>query len=809
MRSMSHYPGNRTYFGINAAFLFLVIATFCVPGSLKAQDTGSISGYVRDAVTGEPLAGANVGIPGTSFGDATDLDGFYSIENIPLGSYTLAATFVGYERQERINITVRTAGMRNINFQLTPLAEELEEVVVSVSEPLRAPAETPVSYRKLSPEEISTYPAGNGDIAKVVQSLPGVSGSVTGFRNDVIIRGGAPNENVYYLDGIEIPSINHFSTQGSAGGPAGLLNVAFFEGVELSTSAFNAGVQDALSGVLTFNQRNGNDRQARTEFRVGASEAAITTEGPLFRGDRSFSDTTYLLSFRRSYLQLLFKLIGLPFLPDYWDYQYRINHNLNPRNRITFIGVGAVDDFSINVPDELDDNQQAILEQVPVIQQRTNTSGLTWQHRTTDGLGLIRTSLSTSWFRNDFRRYADNENQTGLFSRNEADEVRTTLRSNARFVREKSTLTFGASLRHNHFANNFFDNRQPEGIPDLAFNDRMNFFSYGAFVQTARDNVIPGIVEGVNITAGVRFDGNTFTDKGHEVWRTLSPRAALTWQPDAARQWQIALSAGRYFKLPPLNLLGYKENSVFVNQSAAYTRSDHLTAGISFFPRPSTVISAEGFIKWYDDYPVSVREEVSLANQGSDFGILGNEPVAFGGKGRTYGVEFQAQQTFVKNVYGIAAYTLFWSEFTNLDRSQYLPSAWDSRHLFTFTGGYRLGSRWELSIRTRFIGKTPFAKIDQERSISTYPAFVIDYETLQTNRLTPFNSTDLRIDRKFDFRGSSLDIYLEVQNLFSQNTPSEPNYLLRTSPQGVPVLVEVEEIQESSALPTIGLIFDF
>ena len=773
--------------------------------TLQAQDTGSLSGYVRDAVTGEPLIGANVGIPGTSYGAATDADGYYTIREIPLGSYTLVATFVGYERQERINITVRSAGMRDINFRLTPLTGELEEVVVSVSEPLRAPAETPVSYRRLSPEEISTYPAGNGDIAKVVQSLPGVSGSVTGFRNDVIIRGGAPNENVYYLDGIEIPSINHFSTQGSAGGPAGLLNVALFEGVELSTSAFSAAVPDALSGVLTFNQRNGNDREARTQFRVGASEAAITTEGPLFRGDERFSDTTYLLSVRRSYLQLLFKAIGLPFLPDYWDYQYRINHNLNARNRITFIGVGSVDDFSINVPDELDDNQQAILEQVPVIQQRSNTTGLTWQHRSADGLGLINTSLSTSFFYNDFRRYADNENQTGLFSQNEARELRTTLRSNVRLVREKSTLTFGGSLRHNGFSNNFFNNNPTSDAPALAFDDRMGFFSFGAFVQTARENILPGI----DLTAGVRVDGNSFTDRGGEFWRTLSPRAALTWRIDEGNRWQMAVSAGRYFKLPPLNLLGYKENDQFVNRDAAYTRSDHLTAGLSFFPRPSTVISAEAFVKWYEDYPVSVREEVSLANLGADFGILGNEPVAFGGKGRTYGVEFQAQQTFVKNVYGIAAYTLFWSEFTNLDRAAYLPSAWDSRHLFTFTGGYRLGSRWEFSLRTRWIGETPFAKIDREQSVDTYPAFVIDYETLRTNRLSPFSATDLRIDRKFDFRGSSLDIYLEIQNLFGQNTPSEPNFLLRPNPQGVPVIFEVEEIQESSVLPTIGIIFDF
>ncbi|MEX2395622.1 MAG: TonB-dependent receptor, partial [Balneolales bacterium] len=309
---------------ISTFFLIINIVFFSVTvGELFAQSTGTLSGYATDSRTGEPLSGANVGIAGTTRGASTDSDGFYEITNIEPGNYNISATFIGYEPQQRSNINLRSAGNRNINFELSPAAEQLDEVTVTFSEPFIAPPENPVSYRRLSPEEISTYPAGNSDIAKVVQSLPGVSGSVTGFRNDVIIRGGAPNENVYYLDGIEIPTINHFSTQGSAGGPVGLLNVAFFDGVELSTSAFNASAGNALSGVLQFNQRTGNDREFRTNFRLGASEAAFTTEGPLFKGDDTFSNTTFIASVRRSYLQLLFQLIDLPFLPDYWDYQYK------------------------------------------------------------------------------------------------------------------------------------------------------------------------------------------------------------------------------------------------------------------------------------------------------------------------------------------------------------------------------------------------------------------------------------------------------------------------------------------------------
>ncbi len=783
-------------FNLFIAF-FVALISFS-PNGVLAQSTGTLSGYVTDARTGEPLFGANVGLEGTTRGASTNADGFYEIRNIEPGTYTVVATFIGYETQRRNNINVRSAGNRDINFELIPTTGQLEEVVVTVSEPFIAPPENPVSFRRLSPEEISTYPAGNSDIAKVVQSLPGVSGSVTGFRNDVIIRGGAPNENVYFLDGIEIPTINHFSTQGSAGGPAGLLNVAFFEGVELSTSAFSASAGNALSGVLRFNQRNGNDREFRTSFRVGASEAALTTEGPLFKGDNTFSNTTFIASVRRSYLQLLFQLIDLPFLPDYWDYQYKVDHRFNSRNQISLTGVGSIDDFRINVPRDISPDRQAILDQVPVIQQRTNTTGLSWQHRLSDGLGITRTSLSRSWFYNDFSRYRDNENQDGLFSRNRANEWRKTLRNETTFFRERSTISAGASARVNIFRNNFFDDNA-----GVVFDTDLTFLSYGGFVQWSAER----LSDRFDLTAGLRFDGNTFTDSGNEIYRTLSPRAALTVNLDEAGQWRAVVSAGRYFKKPPLNLLGYKENGEFVNRNTRYIRSDHLTGGFNFFPRQSTKISVEGFLKLYDDYPVSIREGVSLANLGGGFEVLGNDAVESAGRGRTYGAEFLVQQTLATNYYAILAYTLFRSEFTGFDRGLYLPSAWDSRHLLTFTGGYQIGSRWEFSLRTRLLGRTPFAPIDEERSIETYPAFVFDYNRLGNERLRPFNATDIRVDRKWNFRNFSLDVYLEIQNLFSQNTPSEPSYLLQNGQN--PELVRVDQLSESTILPTIGIILDF
>ena len=290
-------------------------------GSLKK---GRLSGYVKDSKTDEPLIGVTVQLAGTDLGAVTDNDGRYLITGIQPKTYVVKASYVGFKNLDKYNVVVRSGGNPLLDLYLEEMTIQLEDVVIH-SNPFGKPEETPLSIQRLSAEEIATYPDGNNDVAKVAQSLPGVSGSIGGFRNDIIIRGGGPSENVYYLDGIEIPNINHFSTQGSAGGPVGMLNVSFFEGVTLVASSFGAQYDNVLSGVLQFDQRNGNNRDMQTNIRVSSSEAALTIERAILKRERAFSNTSFIASVRRSYLQLLFRALDLPFLPDYWDYQYKIS----------------------------------------------------------------------------------------------------------------------------------------------------------------------------------------------------------------------------------------------------------------------------------------------------------------------------------------------------------------------------------------------------------------------------------------------------------------------------------------------------
>ncbi|MGC6421954.1 MAG: TonB-dependent receptor [Flavobacteriaceae bacterium] len=783
---------------------FTMFLVLMVSFHLSAQNTGSVTGRVIDFQSQLPLEGATVVIEGTSMGVITDAQGYFVLENVLPQAYNISVSYLGYQSQTLYNIIVKSVGTPPLLFKLEEQADALDEIVVSQN-PFKKTKETPLSTQTFSAVEIETYPGGNNDIAKVVQSMPGISPSIGGFRNDIIIRGGAPNETVYYLDGIEIPNINHFSTQGSAGGPVGLLNVSFVREVTLSSSAFGSEYDNPLSGVLAFEQREGNANRFGGNFRIGASEAALTLEGPLFHKDKaSPAQTTLLFSVRRSYLQFLFELIGLPIRPDYWDYQWKLNHEIDAYNTLNFIGIGSIDDFSVKAPESYDERQQAGLEQVPIIEQRTITAGVSWKRKFKSGKGQLFTALSTNRLENVFSRYKNNEAQEGLLFQNDSYEWETKLRVQPTFYLDQWKFSGGINLQYSDY-----QNATQSLLLGLDYTTTIDFIKYGLNAKGSRSY----FDDRLDVAFGFRMDADSFST-GSTLMDTFSPRASLSYALTADQQWRLNASVGRYFKIPTYTMLGFQNNgSEFINQNLRYNRSDHYVAGVEHNLGSAARLSLEGFYKKYAQYPVSIRDGVALANKGGGFEVLGNEAVTDTGEGNAYGVEVLYQQKLSNNFYGNFAYTYFFSEFTGLNEI-YLPSVWDSRHLISFSGGYKLKRNWELSARWRFAGKTPYVPTDLVATLTSYPEIVLDYDALGTVQLDPFNQVDIRIDKKWNGKRFSWNFYFEVQNAFAQATPLPEEYGLARDEAGqlqLPrslVLISNEE-QNNIPIPSFGFVIDF
>jgi hypothetical protein len=779
------------------ALLFVVVL---VPGSSLAQVTGSVSGRVIDE-TGAPLVGATVYLQGSQTGAATDMDGRFSILQVPVGTYNLVVSFVGFTSQTLFNINVKSVGNPDFNFKLPPDIAALGGVIVTPDKNVvTRPLETPLSTQTLTSVELATYPGGNNDVVRVAQSLPGISPSPGGFRNDLIIRGGAPNESVYYLDGVEIPNINHFSTQGSSGGPVGLLNVSFIDNVTLSSSAFGAQYDNALSGVLQFDQREGNRQVQSANLRVSASETALTLNGPLFKGRDAEAKTTYIASVRRSYLQFLFEVIGLPIRPDYWDYQYKVSHRFNETNTLNIIGVGSIDNFTVEPATDLPLSEQSILDQTPFIIQKSNTTGVSWRKRFSGGRGFMVSTLSNNFLYNDFSRYADNSAREGRYFNNDSREIETKFRYALTLFKEGWQITTGFNVQQSQY-----DNKTEDLNAGFSYDTNIRFKKGGVFASANRDF----LRDKLNVNFGLRADDDSFLNN-QSLLNTVSPRVSLSYSLGA--QWKVNGTVGRYYKLPPYTILGYQTAGKLVNKDNKYVRADHVVLGLERILGPAANLSVEGFIKRYANYPVSLLDGISLANKGADFEVLGNEAVSSIGTGRTYGAEVLYQQKLQKRFYGILSYTFFFSEFSGADGSgQYRPSVWDSRHLASFTGGYKLGRNWEVSTRFRFAGSTPSVPTDQAKTLQLYPQVVLDYDRIGEESLGSLNQLDIRIDKKWNLKKVSLDLFLEFQNVLMTSAPEPIQYVLSRDAQGNPI--EPRQLtrlpaSDAALIPTIGFVLD-
>ena len=748
-----------------------------------AQSNGRISGRVVDKLTQKPIEGVNINLESTNKVGQTDSLGKFRITGINFKSYNLVLSMIGYKKQTLFNIVVNAGNENFFNIELEQANSELNEVIVTQSRKTAkvATLESPLSVQRLTTEEIKSNPGGNFDISKAIQALPGVGGGAQGggFRNDIIIRGGGPNENVYYLDGIEIPVLNHFQTQGSSGGPQGMLNVSFIEDVKLSSSAFDARYDNALSSVFQFRQRTGNPNKFQGNVRLSATEFALTSEGPLSKSGK----TTFLASARRSYLQFLFQ---------------------------------ALDVYNSN----------------PIINQWNYTAGLSLKRLTENG--YFNLAISRNTFDNDIRKYEDNQikdpNLVNLSL--QSRETENKLRFDFNTSQNGWKISYGLSAQlidYTNTSNTVIRKKLTDATgkviqPELkyAFSSPLGSFAkYGAFGQVSKVFFDTRL----GLSAGLRTDMNSFTDQGSDPLQTLSPRLSLSYV--LSDKWTLNGSIGRYYKLAPYTILGFADNNgKLVNKNAKYQASDHYVAGLEYLVNDGLRFTAEAFVKNYSQVPISISKGISLANLGGDFNVLGNEPVTTTGKGEAYGFEFFAQKKLTDKFFGILSYTYYNSSYSGLD-GVLKPSSWDNRHLLSLSWGYKFPRNWELGLRFRYQGGSPYTPFDEltsKANFMTQGGGIFDYSQLNTRRLRSFHSSDVRIDKKYNLKSVTIDVFLDVTNWYIAAADAVPYFAFKRTvdnkgfattdgkpiqtngSNGIPVLLNNDK---PSVTPTIGFIVEF
>lgn len=775
---------------------------------LLAQPVHQVKGTVIDKSSRQPLEFINVMIVGLNKGGVTNAEGKFSIGQVPPGIYRLQASAIGYKTVTTPEYILSTRDL-HIQIEMEENQTELEGVTVTAS-PFRRDIESPVSLRIIGLQEIEKSPGANRDISRIVQSYPGVAFSPIGYRNDLIVRGGSPSENRFYLDGVEIPNINHFSTQGASGGPVGILNADLIREVNFYTGAFPTDKGNALSSVLDFKLRDGDMERNSLKATLGASEVSLASNGHLGK------KTSYLVSVRQSYLQFLFDMLGLPFLPTFTDAQFKLKTRFDARNELTVLGLGGIDKMKLNTKADDEDNEY-ILSYLPKIQQETFTLGAVYRHYA--GAHVQSVVASHSYLNNRNTKYQQNDESDPdhLMLRLRSTEQNTQLRLENSSSFRNWKVTVGTSLDYSQYSNTTFQK---------VYTDHAQTFDYHTYLGIMRWGLF-GTINYTSIDArftaslGLRADANNYSAAMKDLSDQLSPRLSLSYQ--LTDHWSLSGNAGLYYQLPPYTALGFKNNNgLYANKYALrYMQVSQGSVGLNWRKGDTFEVSVEGFYKDYDKIPLSVADGIPLTCKGNDYGVIGNELLTSTAQGRSYGAELLLKWLIAKKLNLASSFTLFKSEYRTDKESEYIASAWDNRFIFNLRGTYNLPRHWSVGMKVSCIGGAPYTPYDADKSslVTAWNAQgkpYYDYTRYNEERLPAFTQVDIRIDKTFYLKRCMLGFYIDLQNIAGSKL-KQADVLMSTGVIKNPDAPTTEQRyvmkslkQESGTLlPTLGITFEY
>lgn len=754
------------------ALVFMMLANVL---TVAEENNGTITGKVLNAQTKSAVPFANILVMNTNFGSATDIDGNFRITNLPPNIYQVRISAIGYKSIVKTDVMVTNTSPTFLEISLMEEVIELEGVTVEAGYFKQSNVELS-SVRYFNYEEIRRAPGGFEDVVRALSVLPGVAQADAG-RNDLIVRGGAPSENLFLIDGIEVPNINHFGTQGATGGPLSFINLDYVSETSFSTGGFSSAYGDKLSSVLSIKLREGRDDRLGGKAVISASQFGLNVEGPLS------SKSNFLFSARRSYLDFIFKAAGFSFVPEYYDFLTKFAYEFDAKNKLTFLLITALDNVKYfnDTDDKKFDNSRILGSD-----QTQYVTGLSFRHLYQDGFYTFtlsrnfvdyftvqRDSLLNPLFLNESIEAENKLKFENIFKPNKTDELSmgATL----------SLIQFDANILFPPFATSFGEILPVNNLStENYFYKSSLFFNYNSMWGNR-----------VISNAGARLD---YFDAIKNKF-TVSPRVSLSYLLSA--ELSLNFSAGLYHQFPSyIWLAGDKQN-----KDLKAIRVNQYILGTDYQLRNDTQMKIEFYFKDYSNYPASeLRPYLLLANTGAgfsgseeNFSQFGLEPLTGAGTGFARGVEFSLQKKLSDvPVYGIFSLTLNETKFTALDGVERFGS-YDQRLILNLSGGYKFDENWEVSMKFRFATGRPITPFnaDGTQSVANY----------LSERLPNPNSLDLRVDKFWFFDNFTLITYLDLQNIYASNNINAYRFNNRTK--------KIEENNSIGILPTIGVSLEF
>lgn len=731
------------YFHASTGVLLLILHTCSLYS--QQQTTGTIDGVVFDAATRTPLIGVNVIVMNTALGGTADPDGNYVINNVPVGNYTLQFRMIGYSTITKTDVIIRPQRSTTVNAELSERSLESDQVVVTAGYFQQNDVQS-IHSVGFSREEIRRAPGSGGDVSRIIMSLPSLA-KVNDQSNSLIVRGGSPLENAFYIDGIEIPNINHFPTQGATGGPIGMVNVDLIDEVNFHAGGFSPAYGGRLSSILDIRFREGNRNGFDAQLDLNIAGFGGVAEGPL--GERG----SYVLSAQRSYLEYALKMfdVGTTVTPSYGDVQGKIVYTVSSDHTISIVGLYGDDH---NNPDLKAALENDMLYYGPQdISQAAG--GIVWRALWGKNAYSITTAgYLSSTFDEDFF-----ETNTGLhLIQNRSTEAAASFRNvNHIKLSAEHSIEFGVDAKRlmNEYDNFYagYSSATGDSTPAAAMHlspAATNVGGFGIYV------VKP--FAGLSVSIGSRADYCSVNERV-----TVSPRGSLVFQLNELTSFRI--SSGLYHQHLPLLLIS--QNSA--NRSLKDPYAVHYIAGVDHLLTDDTKLSVEAYVKEYYDFPVDPADPslfmVDEVFYRTGF-FLHHSALSSDGKARSQGIEITVQKKLAHDFYGLVSATYFRTEYKGVD-DVWRKRVFDNRMIVSAEGGYKSNSEWEFSARWIYAGGTPYTPFDLARSRQLKRG-VFDAERINASRYPPYHSLNIRFDKRFHFESSNLVLYVSAWNAYDR-----------------------------------------
>jgi outer membrane receptor for ferrienterochelin and colicin len=749
---------------VNQLHICWLIALVVTPLSAQ-ENTGIISGEVRDAVTKQPLPGANVAVVGIQRGAATDDKGYFTIKSIALGTYQLKISYIGYELAIQEDITVTQWRNTTVHVELTPTQIEMEGATTTVSY-FRKPPEHTVSYRTLSPQEMRRSPGSAEDIFRVMQSLPGVA-TAGGKSAQLIVRGGSPDENLTLLDNIEIYNPIHFARTGESMGIISIVNPSLLKEVNFMTGGFPAKYGDKMSSVLDMTMVDGNKELHNIDINTSVAGLGAMVDGPVF------DNGTMVFSARRGFFDLITSLLNRPSSPSYYDAVGKFTYDLNAKNRLSVVGFYYLDqierDGAYRMKSSADTGKYNYLTR----DDYGTAFGVNWRSLLSpDAFSL--TTLSYSG--NGWNTLRGTETERDLIGEDILEKSYTLKNEITYHITPHIDIKGGAQVRFIESKHTTWKPADTTRVGQIIPATSVSFLPEvsnkpSAYLQSTWKPWIQ-----LSLTAGVRYDYSSFTKEA-----TFSPRLSATSQ--LTDQTAFNMAYGIFYQTPA----SYQIALDPINQQLRSSRATHYILGVEQLLRDDLRGTLEVYYKDLSNVIVGSDTNDILSNNGSGF---------------ARGIEFSLQKKFTDGFVGTASYTYSESKRRDADGSAEYIFEFDRPHILNLITGIELGDSWQLGFKFQYASGNPYTPIvGVAQKNNTY--YVVDGE-YNSARFPAYHKLDVRLDKKFVFSAWTLTAYLDLWNVYNRENILDYSYKVDSNG----IITETPRY-DFGILPIVGLSAQF